>query len=127
MANKKDLSSAQWTNFWKSFDIQIQKRKRFLRDYNPQRSDYASLKRIGVDGDLIERIHRLLSDYDDLLFHQFCLFYKRDPQTVQIWVNASSPSEAFERLYNVFQRNSINELKKRFGELFFWYYFFWRF
>ena len=118
MESKRHISAGRWTTFWNGLEIEVPKRNRVLENYNAKRSDYAPLRRIGVDREVIERVHRNLSQYKDpLLFHKFCRFFRRDPTTVQSWLNANSTTEAFERLYTRFIRNSFPDLKAKLREL----------
>jgi hypothetical protein len=118
IVSKRDASVGQWTAFWKRLGVVEPKRKRFLRNYKPARQDIAPLVRLGVDRVAIERVQRHLARYKDpLLFNKFCRFFRHDPKTVQYWSTAPNPTDAFLRLYRIFNRNEITLLKKRLGEL----------
>jgi len=118
MPSKRNIQPQQWTAFWKALGIEIPKRNRFLARYDPRRSDFSPLVKMGVDRQIIETAYTHFSHYyDRLVFHKFCKFFRRDPDTVQRWTNASSRSEAFERLFNRFRRNDLASLRARFREL----------
>lgn len=117
-STKRNVTAGQWSAFWRSLGIGVAKRQRFLKHYHPVRKDIAPLARVGVERDVVERVHSQLSTYKDpLLFHKFCQFFRRDPSAVQSWSGKTSISDAFEYYYAVFLRNTLPSLKKRFGEL----------
>jgi hypothetical protein len=118
MPNKRDIETGQWTVFWKPLGIEIPKRQRFLKKYNPKRSDFAPLVKLGVARETVDRVYSHFAAYKDpLLFHKFCRFFRRDPETVQIWTETESREAAFQRLYNIFCRHELSALRPRFQEL----------
>lgn len=118
MANKKRISTVRWSAFWKSFGIVVQKRNRFLRKYRPKIHDYRPLVNLGVTRERVEAVHAHLSRYaDPLLFHKFCMFFRRHSDSVPTWCGVTDIDAAFERLYRIFVRNSLKDLKNRFREL----------
>lgn len=119
MSNRKKLNMPvqQSTVFWKNLGVVIRKRARTLKHYKPK-SDMASLRRVGVNQIAIDKVYKLsLRHSDELLFKKFSTFFKKDINTVEVWTNTKTPSDAFLKLFNIFQRNNLEKAKERFSEL----------
>ena len=119
MSKKTKLSVIKWTAFWKGLGISIKKRNIFLRNYNPAKSDYASLMRIGIDRADIDKVRLSFKKYKDpLLFREFVIFFKKDTATVMRWTGERNISAAFLKLSRIFHYNSFERVKERFHELY---------
>lgn len=116
--NKKTSMPLQKsTAFWKSLGIIVRKRARTLKNYKPK-ADMAALKRVGVSHDVVDQVYtKTLSYSDELLFRKFSRFFKKDIETVKVWTNSKTTSQAFIKLFNIFDKNSLEVAKLKFSEL----------
>jgi len=109
--------STTWTVFWKNQGIKTVKRSRALKNYNA-RKDFASLQRIGVDRNTAEDIYQKSGAYGDpLFFSKLSRFFRRDPETVRTWINGSSKTDAFEKLFNIIDPNDLVGSKEKLTEI----------
>jgi len=118
MYKKQYISTIKWTGFWRGLGIHIRKRNILLKRYDPRKNDYPSLRRIGVNEEDINSAYQHFRRYrDPLLFRKFTMFFKKDPITVQKWTNTKDTSEAFVKLFHIFQYGNFQKIKERFKEV----------
>jgi hypothetical protein len=116
-SKKYDMPVQQLTTFWKGLGIVTPKRKRAAQTYR-SKADMASLKRLKVDQDTLDKVYAQSLKYkDDLLFRNFSRFFKKDKDTVIVWTDTKNASEAYLKLWNIFHRNPLQKAKIRFAEL----------
>jgi hypothetical protein len=109
--------STSSTVFWKNLGIKTVKRSRTIKNYNVKK-EYTTLHRIGVDRSVAELIYQKSAVYgDQLFFNKLSRFFRQDPETVKTWLNASSSSEAFEKLYKLIDPNNLDHSKERLAEI----------
>lgn len=112
-----NMSLQQTTVFWKNLGIIIPKRARTLKNYRPN-SDFNSLRRLGIAHEAIQEVYTLtLRHKDQLLFRKFSRFFRKDVDTIITWTKSKNASEAFIRLFKLYDRSSIDVAKKKFSEL----------
>lgn len=114
---KNHMPIQQTTAFWKSMGIDIRRRAKAIKK-GKLGADKAVLRRSGVSEAAIDKVHTICMAYDDVLFfRKFSKFFRKDIETVKAWTKTKTASAAFEKLFNVFQRNNIEQAKRKFSEL----------
>ncbi|KKR86994.1 MAG: hypothetical protein UU34_C0008G0018 [Candidatus Curtissbacteria bacterium GW2011_GWA1_41_11] len=123
MNNKRNINKAQWTKFWGNLGIYaVKKSARFLRRYKYSQ-DFKKLQKIGVEESKIEEVKAAFQNYQapEIQFHRFALFFRRDFESVILWTNASSVSDAFIKLFRKLHNNSFKNAKEELHKLFLLY------
>ena len=78
----------------------------------------AALRRAGVSQDIIDDVYTASLQYnDELLFRNLSRFFRRDIETLKVWIKANSPSKAFEKLFNIYNKNNLATAKQKLSEL----------
>jgi hypothetical protein len=94
---KQKMSATTWTVFWRNLGIKTVNRPRAIKNNNPKK-DFASLQRIGVDRNIAENIYQRSNAYgDELFFSKFSRFFRKDPQTIKLWIKGKSITDAFRK------------------------------
>jgi hypothetical protein len=105
---------AQWTKFWKALNVNVVKRQRTLKNYK-RGQDFTTLKQAGVSRSVAEQVFANMEHFNDpLFFHKFSTFFKRDPETVKLWLNATTREDAFIELSRKLTRDDISKTKRAF-------------
>lgn len=111
------MSATTWTVFWRNLGIKTVNRPRAIKNNNPKK-DFASLQRIGIDRNIAENIYQRSNAYgDELFFSKFSRFFRKDPQTIKLWIKGKSITDAFRKLFNIIKPNDLDNSKDRFNEL----------
>jgi hypothetical protein len=109
--------STTWTVFWRNLGIKTIKRSRTVKNYNVKR-DYSTLHRIGVNKAIAEAIYQKSAVLgDSLFFNKLSLFFGKGPETVKVWLNATSKTDAFDKLFKLINPNNLAGSKSKFAEI----------
>lgn len=123
MAKKQKINKTQWTKFWNNLSVYVAKKPaRFIKKYRYSQ-DYLKLKKLGIDQTKIDLVKTAFQNYQapEIQFHRFTLFFRRDYETVKLFIGTDSSSDAFLRLFRKFHFNSFPVIKKEFQKLFLLY------
>ena len=88
------------TIFWKHLGIETTKRAKTIKNYRVS-TDYNALKKKGVLQADIDTVYRKSIKFkDELFFNKYSRFFRKDVDTITLWVKAADSSKAFVKLYN---------------------------
>ncbi|MDO8334279.1 MAG: hypothetical protein Q7T35_06375, partial [Nitrosomonas sp.] len=120
MTNRQKINKSQWTKLWNSLSIYVAKKPvRFLKRYRYSQ-DESKLRKLGVEDSLIQSVKSTIQSYQapEIQFHRFVLFFRKDVESVKLFTNTTTPSDAFKKLFQKYHHNSFQNAKKELLKLF---------